>query len=225
MEPRLAAIVDGMAGPAAGERLAAVASLRLQLEALERDYVSDALRAGWSWTQIGSALGVSRQAAHKKHARRGAVPESAQGEEHAGRLVSIEAKRAVKDARQEAKTLGGDTVGTEHLLLGLIRSDTGAAGRVLRELGVSLSRTRRAIGPGGEGDQGASEPAISPQARRVLEKALRGSLHQERRPLTGERLLLALLQAEASGAVRALERLGVPPSSVLRELERLPEAG
>jgi ClpA/ClpB-like protein len=221
MDPRLAAILEEMAGPAAGERLAAIASLRLQLEALERDYVSDALRAGWSWSQIGAALGVSRQAAHKKHARRGALPESAQREERAGMLVSMEAKRAVKVARLEAKTLGGHTVRTEHLLLGLIRSDTGPAGRVLRELGVSLPRARRAIEPDGEGEQGASEPAISPEARRVLEKALRGSLHQERRPLTGERLLLALLQTEASGAVRTLERLGVPPSSVLRELERV----
>jgi hypothetical protein len=227
VEPNLAAIVDEIAGPGAGERLAAVASVRLQLEALESEYVSDAVRAGWSWSQIGAALGVSRQAAHKKHAQRGR--EFAEREERAGMLVSVEARRAVKIARLEAKTLGEDTVGTQHLLLGLIRSDTGAAGRVLRGLGVSLSRTRRAVAPGHEstvepnghrGDTEASEPAISPLARRVLEKALRGSVQQERRPLTGEGLLLALLQADTGGAVRTLERLGVPPSSVLRELER-----
>ena len=235
VEPNLAALVQEMAGPRPGERLAAVASLRLQLEALESDYVADALRAGWSWTQVGAALGVSRQAAHKKHARSAHVREPAHREERPGTLVSVEARRAVKVARLEAKTLGGDTVGTEHLLLGLIRSDTGPAGRVLRDLGVSLPRARHAVAPGGAraaadpirhgGDTDAPDPAISPLARRVLEKALRGSVQQERSPLTGERLLLALLQADTGGAVRALERLGVPPSSVLNKLERTPETG
>jgi hypothetical protein len=56
----------------------------------------------------------------------------------------------------------------------------------------------------------------------VLERALRGALYHERGQLTGERMLLALLQADTGGAVRALERLGVSPSSVLRKLERVP---
>jgi Clp amino terminal domain, pathogenicity island component len=238
VERNLAALVEQMAGSGAGERLVAVAALRRRLDALEADYVDAALRSGWSWSQIGAALGVSRQAAHKKHSRRGAGREPYEGAgrepyEGAGRaevLVSDEARRAVRIARLEARTLGEDTVGTEHLLLGLIRSDTGPAGRVLRGLGVSLSRARGAVEPGHEeatareraaDDPAPSEPPISPLARSVLEKALRDSLQSEDAPLTGERLLLALLQADAGGAVRALQRLGVPPSSVRRELERV----
>ena len=51
--------------PAVG--LAAVASLRRLLESLEALQVDNAREQGWSWQQIASALGVSKQAVHKKH--------------------------------------------------------------------------------------------------------------------------------------------------------------
>jgi DNA-binding NarL/FixJ family response regulator len=50
--------------------LAAVASLRLLLESLEELQVGNARRHGWSWQEIAAALGVSRQAVHKKYGRR-----------------------------------------------------------------------------------------------------------------------------------------------------------
>jgi hypothetical protein len=54
--------------PAAG--LAAVAALRRLADRLEDVQVEQAMRAGWSWPQVAEALGVTRQAVHKKHARR-----------------------------------------------------------------------------------------------------------------------------------------------------------
>ena len=54
--------------PAVG--LAAVASLRSLLESLEQLQVENARERGWSWQQIAAALGVSRQAVHKKHGGR-----------------------------------------------------------------------------------------------------------------------------------------------------------
>jgi Homeodomain-like domain len=54
--------------PAVG--LAAVASLRTLLESLEQLQVDNARERGWSWQQIAEALGVSRQAVHKKHGGR-----------------------------------------------------------------------------------------------------------------------------------------------------------
>jgi hypothetical protein len=54
--------------PAVG--LAAVASLRVLLESLEQLQVDNARERGWSWQQIAEALGVSRQAVHKKHGGR-----------------------------------------------------------------------------------------------------------------------------------------------------------
>jgi len=55
--------------PATG--LQAVASLRVLLESLEELQVENARRRGWSWQQIAGTLGVSKQAAHKKHGRGG----------------------------------------------------------------------------------------------------------------------------------------------------------
>jgi hypothetical protein len=54
--------------PAVG--LAAVASLRVLLESLEELQVGNARSVGWSWEEIGRALGVSKQAVHRKYGRR-----------------------------------------------------------------------------------------------------------------------------------------------------------
>ncbi|MEU1388649.1 MULTISPECIES: hypothetical protein [unclassified Nonomuraea] len=66
--------VTELAGAAAdrdpGTGLAAVAALRALLEELEAVHVGNARAAGWSWEQIAGALGVRRQSAHRKHARR-----------------------------------------------------------------------------------------------------------------------------------------------------------
>jgi transcriptional regulator with GAF, ATPase, and Fis domain len=61
-EPRpIGAIADG---------LAAVVALRAMADRLEDAEVERAMRAGWSWSQAAEALGVTRQAVHKKHAKR-----------------------------------------------------------------------------------------------------------------------------------------------------------
>jgi DNA-directed RNA polymerase specialized sigma24 family protein len=52
------------------DRLAAVAALRRLADQLEDAVVEQAMRAGWSWPEVAEALGVTRQAVHKKHARR-----------------------------------------------------------------------------------------------------------------------------------------------------------
>jgi DNA-directed RNA polymerase specialized sigma24 family protein len=53
-----------------GEGLEAVVAMRRLLEALEAAQVENAFIAGWSWAQIAEVLGVSKQAVHKKHAKR-----------------------------------------------------------------------------------------------------------------------------------------------------------
>ena len=52
------------------EGLEAVVALRRLLEALEAAQIENAILAGWSWAQIAEVLGVSKQAVHKKHAKR-----------------------------------------------------------------------------------------------------------------------------------------------------------
>ena len=52
------------------DRLAAVAALRRLADQLEDATVEEAMRTGWSWPEVAEALGVTRQAVHKKHAKR-----------------------------------------------------------------------------------------------------------------------------------------------------------
>ena len=65
---QIAAVAADITDPRAGLR--AVSSLRVLADTLELKQVEAALRAGFSWQDIADALGVSRQAAHKKHAKR-----------------------------------------------------------------------------------------------------------------------------------------------------------
>ena len=71
------------AQPADG--LAAVVALRRLADRLEDAEVERALRSGWNWSQVAEALGVTRQAVHKKHAKRlgpsGDAPRRRDGEE------------------------------------------------------------------------------------------------------------------------------------------------
>jgi biotin operon repressor len=53
-----------------GDGLAAVVALRRLADRLEDAAVEQAMRAGWSWPQVAEALGLTRQAVHKKHAKR-----------------------------------------------------------------------------------------------------------------------------------------------------------
>ncbi len=69
--PALAAAADS---PDPRTGLQAVAALRRLLEQLEALQVDNARRRDWSWQEIAEILGVSRQAVHKKHARRARVP-------------------------------------------------------------------------------------------------------------------------------------------------------
>jgi predicted transcriptional regulator len=65
--------MDAVEVPPAGQiadRLAAVGALRRLADQLEDAAVEEAMRAGWDWPDVAEALGVTRQAVHKKHAKR-----------------------------------------------------------------------------------------------------------------------------------------------------------
>ena len=141
--------------------------------------------------------------------------------------------RVVQYAKEEARRFRGSTVGTEHVLLGLIKEQEGVAARVLERLGVSLGRAQNEIRRQMENSpnletrpaQGSSR-SWSPGARRVLELALDEA--RELNPRLGlpnfvdtEHLLLGLVHEGDSTAVRVLRALGVDLDQVRREVIKL----
>jgi hypothetical protein len=198
--------------------LTAVAALRRRLDDLESWHVENAIRAGRSWSQVAAALGVSKQAAHKKHAprlRATARTAFATAARERGVVVTAEARRVVQHAAREARELGHARVGTGHLLLGLLKEEHEASA-ALRTLDLSFEFVKRAIVPSRDGDgsgQNGRMP-ISPQGRAALEQSLREAATRGGRHLGVEHVLLALLRNETGDAVRTLGRLGVTPRQV-----------
>ncbi len=138
--------------------------------------------------------------------------------------------RVVQYAKEEARRFRGNTVGTEHVLLGLIREQDGVAARVLERLGVSLGRAqneiRRQMEMMDTRAPGQGSRSWSPGARRVLELALDEA--RELNPKLGlpnfvdtEHLLLGLVRETDSTAVRVLRALGVDLEQVRREVIKL----
>lgn len=138
------------------------------------------------------------------------------------------ATRVIHFAQEEAKRLGMNVVGTEHLLLGLVREGEGVAARVLERLGVSLGRVRseltRQLGTPEGHAVGSTRLTLSPKAKKALEYALQEA--RELNPKLGlldfvdtEHLLLGLIR-EGSGCkgVRLLEALGVDIERVRKEV-------
>jgi hypothetical protein len=204
------------------DALRALTALRGELDRLERDHVTCARVAGSSWSAIAAALGITRQAAQKRH--RGAAPSQAQTAGPAPMrtvLVTAPARMAVRLGRQEARALGSEVVGSEHLLLGVLRSGDHQAARVLQELGVSLDDARAAAQPtlvGGRPTEPVGKDGISPYARSVLEQSLREAVRRGEGFIGPEHLLLALLREDVGGAARTLNELGIDPDVVRERL-------
>jgi ATP-dependent Clp protease ATP-binding subunit ClpC len=206
------------------DALRAITSLRGELDRLERDAVACARVAGASWSTIAAALGITRQAAQKRHRAAKAAP-GAPTASVKPVLVDADARIAVRMGRQEARAMGSDVVGTEHLLLGILRSGDPRAARVLTDFGVSLEQARAAALPTLVDGRNNSEPhakdGISTYARSVLEQSLREAIARGEGQIGVEHLLLALLREDSGGAARTLHALGIDPDAVR---ERLPVA-
>ncbi len=117
-------------------------------------------------------------------------------------------KMALNDAREEARRLKHPYVGTEHILLGVIRDEEGIAGRVLVGLGVDLSELRREIEEGvKEGTtapvSGAHVPYTS-RAKKVIELAMIEASETRQEYVGTEHVLLGLLREERGIAAQVL---------------------
>jgi hypothetical protein len=216
----------GASTPEAGLR--AVCALRGEVNALERRHARRALESGLSFGAIARAVGISRQAAHRRYRHLAdEVPAATPDRAAPGRiLVTSEARTVVALAREEARDLGSVTVGTEHLLLGIVREGRGSAAEALTRLGVTLDAARGCAQPTLVNGQPVPQPAavepgprgISALTRKVFEQSLREALARGDGYIGTDHLLLAALRDADGGAARTLEALGVPPSAVSAQL-------
>jgi hypothetical protein len=194
------------------------AQLRELGDALIDRYVQAARADGRSWSQIGTALGVSKQAAQQRF-----VPmfDVSTWPKH----FTADARDAVRRAEHATRELAHNYLGTEHLLLGLVSQDRGLAASALEHLGLSPSLVRRRIEAIiGRGERPSPEcVGITPRAKRAFETARREAKdlhHNEVRP---EHLLLALAATRGGVAARILAEAGAHERAIRLELARLLE--
>jgi ATP-dependent Clp protease ATP-binding subunit ClpA len=186
------------------------------------------VHAGASWSQIARALGVSKQAAHRKYRHLGdRTLTDAAGETKL--VVTPEARLSIQFARNEAKRLGQPMIGTEHILLGILRCSRSLAVKALGALGVNYQTASSCLCttlPGVAPDERAGSAggkrgdAVSEHARRILEGSLREAVKHGDAYVGVEHLLLALLADSRNGAVQTLEALHATPTKIRTELER-----
>ncbi|MBK8023246.1 MAG: ATP-dependent Clp protease ATP-binding subunit [Chloroflexi bacterium] len=133
------------------------------------------------------------------------------------------ARRVLSLAQEEAEKLQHNYIGTEHLLLGLIREEGGVAGRVLRELGLDLRRVEDMVErlTRATPRTGSSQPELSPGTKRVLELAVDEARRMGHHYIGTEHLLLGLVRLTDGVAIDILRKLEVNPEEVRRQTRRV----
>jgi len=216
----LAAVVEHRAGSKAPlERLEAAVTVVDELrgvgeEVLDR-FVAEARAASCSWSEVGAALGVSKQAAQQRFPAGGPLTSWPEG-------VTGTVRAAMVTAQDESRDLGDNYVGNEHLLLGLLAQTDGMAADVLSCLGVTraviVARTREVVGVG---SPRRWEPlGVTPGLKRALLLA-RAEARRLGHPCVGtEHVLLGIARFDEGPDAQLLGELGAPPSRVREEIAR-----
>jgi ATP-dependent Clp protease ATP-binding subunit ClpC len=124
---------------------------------------------------------------------------------------SKRARKVLTMAQEEAQRLNHNYIGTEHLLLGLVKEDQGVAVKVLRELGVEpmqvVKAIERAVGKGDRPPYG--KPTLAPRTKRVIELSVEEARLMGHQYIGTEHLLLGLVREGEGIAVNVLRSLGV----------------
>jgi ATP-dependent Clp protease ATP-binding subunit ClpC len=135
------------------------------------------------------------------------------------------ARRVVFFAQEEAARLGENYVGTEHLLLGLVRENDSVAARILDRLGVPLGRIRSDIErqvTRGHGNLG-QDMQLTPRAKRVIDLAYEEARQLNNNYIGTEHLLLGLIREGDGLAARVLVKLGADLERTRREVYAMQE--
>ena len=132
------------------------------------------------------------------------------------------ARRVLSLAHEDAERMHHNYIGTEHLLLGLIREEGGVAGRVLRELGLDTARVKEMVERlTGIGRQAGSHVELSPGTEQVLQYAIEEARRMGHHYIGTEHLLLGLVRQGEGVGIEVLRRLGISPEQVRRQTRRV----
>ena len=133
------------------------------------------------------------------------------------------AKRAIMIAQEEAINLNHEYIGTEHILIGLIKEEEGVASQVLRQLGVNIDKVveevERLVGKGEY--QQVGEIAFTPRAKKILELASQEASQLKNNYIGTEHILLGLIKEGSGVAVRILADLGINLDNVYSEIMKV----
>ena len=140
------------------------------------------------------------------------------------------AEEALRLAQEAAEEMGHGYVGTEHILLGLMREEDGIAHRVMREYGMTedmiCSVLERSVGKGLSG--AAPSQGLTPRAKSAVELAVSEAMRMGAGYIGTEHLLLGLLREGSNMAIRVLDTVGIDPkkmySSVVQKINEGPRA-
>jgi hypothetical protein len=187
-----------------------------QADALIGFFVDQARSSGASWSQIGAAMGVSKQAAQKRFVARDddLVPE--------GRTFSRFTPRArvsVAAAGELARASGADEVDVNHLAAGLLVDQDGLAARALRRLDLDEMTFHQAIGVGPASYEGDADPMalrelrFTTAGRDAFKSALKAAVRLGHNYIGTEHLLLGVASTRGSLA-GPLASVGLEPSMV-----------
>jgi len=133
------------------------------------------------------------------------------------------ARKVLRLAQEEAQRFQHNYIGTEHLMLGLVREGEGVAAKVLASLGVDLEQVRRAVEDIiGRGDRIVlGEFGLTPRAKKVIEMAVDEARRLNHHYIGTEHLLLGLVGEGEGIAAGVLESLGVDLEKVRTQTIRV----
>ncbi len=131
------------------------------------------------------------------------------------------ARRVLSLAHEEAERLHHNYIGTEHLLLGLIREEGGIAGRVLRDLGLDPARVKEMVERlTGVGRNPSSRIELAPGTEQVLQMGIEEARRMGHHYIGTEHLLLGMVRQGEGVGMDVLRRLGITPEQIRRQTRR-----
>ena len=201
-------------------RLQAASSVARELEEIGDAglgyFVDQARHAGHSWSEIGDALGVSKQAAQQKQSVRVALGPNAPTFER----LTPRARHVVEATEEVARSLGHQEIGTSHLLLALYKEPDGIGAQILVEAGLTLKKAEAAVTRRAERGPGSPEGRLgyTPRAVSTFTAAIASAVQLGHNYVGTEHLLLGLSSGDGVAAA-VLQEHGLTDKMLLPKIQ------